>query len=207
MTVYFGTLASIALIQLLGAASPGPNFFVVTSYSLAGSLRRGLLAVTGIVAGSLCWALLAAAGLGVLVTAMPSLYAALRIAGAAYLIWVGVKMLFSASRSRGGVSELDAVDTDWQVVRAGFLTNMANPKSIAYYSSIFVAVFPADPPAWLFWAAVSTAVGVSAAWWISVATLFSLMPVRRGYERFKTKINTVLGVALVCLGLRMAILR
>ncbi|WFU42034.1 LysE family transporter [Bradyrhizobium sp. CB82] len=207
MTMYLGTLASIALMQLLGAASPGPNFFIVTSYSLAGSLRRGLLAVAGILAGSLCWALLAAAGLGVLVTAMPSLYAALRIAGAAYLIWVGVKMLFGTSRSRSGASKLETIDTDWQVVRAGFLTNMANPKSIAYYSSIFVAVFPADPPTWLFWAAVSTAVTVSAVWWISVAALFSLVPVRRAYERFKAKINTILGIALICLGLRMAIFR
>jgi threonine efflux protein len=207
MTMYLGTLASIALIQLLGAASPGPNFFIVTSYSLAGSLRRGLLAVAGILAGSLCWALLAAAGLGVLMAAMPSLYAALQIAGAAYLIWVGGKMLFGASRGRGRVSDVDAISTDWQVVRAGFLTNMANPKSIAYYSSVFVTVFPADPPAWLFCAAVTTAVTVSAVWWISVAALFSLPPVRRGYERFKHKINTVLGLALICFGFRMAIFR
>ena len=207
MTTHLGTLASIALIQLLGAASPGPNFFIVTRYSLAGSLRRGLLAVAGILAGSLCWALLAAAGLGVLVTGMPSLYAALRLLGAAYLIWIGGKMVFGSRQSNDRASEVDTRDTEWQVVRAGFLTNMANPKSIAYYSSVFVTVFPSDPPAWLFWAAVSTAMFVSAIWWISVAALFSLGPVRRWYERFKQTINRLFGGALIYLGLRMLIVR
>ena len=84
---------------------------------------------------------------------------------------------------------------------------LANPKSIAYYPSIFAALFPPDPPAWLYAAGVGTAVLVSGVWWTSVALFFAMKPARRAYERARRAIDAVIGGVLVCLGVRMALSR
>jgi len=202
-------LFSIAAVQLLAAASPGPTFVIVSSYSIGESRRRGLLVVSGVLLADLTWAVLAASGLGVLVLRYPAIYTVLQIAGAAYLIWLGAKMLIGVTRKRdaarisGGAPSASAC----QAVRAGFLTNMTNPKSIAYYTSLFVVMMPADPPIWLFAAVVFTAVLVSAAWWIAVALFFAVPPVRRAYERARRGIEAIMGGVLVCLGLRLAFSR
>ena len=95
-----GILLSIAVVQFLGAASPGPTFMIVSNASIAGSRRLGLLAVCGVLLATLTWALLAAIGLGVVIARLPALYTALQVAGALYLVWLGVKMLVTALRQR-----------------------------------------------------------------------------------------------------------
>lgn len=205
-------LFGIAAVQLLAAASPGPTFIIVSSHALGEPRRRGLRVVVGVLLADLTWAVLAASGLGVLVLRYPALYAGLQLAGAAYLIWLGARMLIGVLR-RPGTAPLDddgpapAPTTAWPAMRAGFLTNMTNPKSIAYYTSLFVVVMPADPPLWLFAAAVATAVLVSAAWWIAVALFFTAPPLRRVYMRVRRGIEAVMGGVLVCLGVRLALAR
>ena len=202
-------LFSIATVQLLAAASPGPTFVIGSRYSLGESRRRGVLVVSGVLLADLTWAVSAASGLGVLVLRYPEIYTVLQIAGAAYLIWLGGKMLVGMTRKRcparigGGAPSASAC----QAVRAGFLTNMTNPKSIAYYTSLFVVMMPPDPPLWLFAAVVITAVLVSATWWIAVALFFAVSPVRRAYERARRGIEAIMGGVLVCLGVRLAFSR
>src|SRR5439155_13524818 len=161
----------------------GPTFVIVSRFSIGESRRRGLLVVSGVLLADLTWAVLAASGLGVLVLRYPSIYTVLQIAGAAYLAWLGGKMLLGTTRKHeaarigGGAPAASAC----QAVRAGFLTNMTNPKSIAYYTSLFVVMMPSDPPIWLFAAVVFTAVLVSAGGWIVVALFFAVRPMRRAY--------------------------
>ncbi|GGK34907.1 hypothetical protein GCM10011322_22130 [Salinarimonas ramus] len=77
---------------------------------------------------------MATLGLRVLLTSYPNLYAAMQYASAAYLIWLGGKILLGAVRKTYGKpasADLDRL-TAWEAVRAGFVTNMTNPKSVAY---------------------------------------------------------------------------
>ena len=94
-----------------------------------------------------------------------------------------------------------------EAVRSGFLTNMLNPKSMAYYSSIFVVMLPSDASSWLFAAAVGTALLVSAIWWMSVALFFASSPIRQAYRRARRWIDGVMGVVLIGLGVRLALSR
>lgn len=209
MMDYTVILLSIAAMQLLAAASPGPNFIIVTSYTISKSRLKGLLVVCGILLASLAWALLAAGGLGVFLIRFPTVYNALQLASAAYLVWLGLKMLRGVWRYRSGaVAQKEAPSvSNWQAVRAGFVTNMTNPKSVAYYSSLFVVMIPSDAPSWLFAAAVGTAFAVSAVWWVSVAFFFATGPVRHSYERVRHVIDTIMGCLLIGLGLRLALAR
>jgi threonine efflux protein len=204
-TILFG----IALVQLLGAASPGPTFMVVTSHAIGGSRRSGLLVVCGVLLASLAWALLAALGLAAFIARFPTVYTVLQLAGAAYLIWLGARMLAGAVRR--GAEPAGPVRTaavsGWRVVRAGFLTNMTNPKSAAYYTSIFVVMIPAEAPGWLFIAAVCVALLVSATWWVAVACLFSVPRAQRAYARARRAIDAVMGGVLIALGARLVLSR
>jgi threonine efflux protein len=96
----------------------------------------------------------------------PLAYRVLQIAGAAYLVWLGIKLLMAAWRSRTSdaiVPAPAAVVPGIAAARAGFLTNISNPKVVAYYASLFGVLITADAPAWLFWASVGMVAAVSAA--------------------------------------------
>ena len=201
-------LLTIAVVQLLGAASPGPTFMIVSNASIAGSRRLGLLAVCGVLLATLTWALLSAIGLGVVIARLPALYTALQVAGALYLVWLGVKMLVTALRQRECLANHQVLSISArEAVRSGFLTNILNPKSIAYYSSIFVVMLPPHASSWLFAAAVGTALCVSAIWWMSVALFFASNPIRESYRRARRWIDAVMGAVLIGLGVRLALSR
>ena len=83
---YLPVLMSIAVVQLLGAASPGPTFVMVSSHAIGSSRRHGLLVACGVLISSPSWALMAAAGVGIVVSRFP-------------------KVLYRASASGFGVSD------------------------------------------------------------------------------------------------------
>jgi threonine efflux protein len=203
----FGILLGIAVVQFLASASPGPNVILVISHAMGGARRRALLVVAGILAGTMTWAIVTASGLGVLMHQVPAIHTTLQFAAAAYLIWLGAKMLIGVlRRGPGGPAETAARALPaWQAVRAGFFTTITNPKSIAYYSSLFVVMFPADPPWWLFLAAIVTAFLASATLYISLVLFFTAAPVRRAFVRARRFIDAVLGGLLIVLGVRIAL--
>lgn len=205
---HLSILFGIAVVQFLAAASPGPTFVVVSTHAIGASGKRGLPVVGGVLLADLLWAVMAAGGLGLLMLRYPAIHAVLQLAGAAYLVWLGGKLLLSATR-RHNAARIDgtASPATGQALRNGFLTNLLNPKSIAYYTSLFVVMIPADPPPWLFAAAVVTALLVSAAWWLAVALFCGAPPVRRTYERARRGIDAIMGGVLVCLGVRLALSR
>lgn len=200
--------ASIAVIHLLAIASPGPTLMVVMSQAVAGSRRTGFLVVAGVLVATLIWSLVTAAGLGGFVAQVGWLYLILKIVGAAYLTWIAIGLLKCAFARQ----PLDLVPgqramNGLQALRAGFLTNISNPKVAAYYASLFGVVIPVDAPTPVFAGAVATAVLVSAAWWTAVTLLFGLPVVRATYARLRRWMDAVMGVLLLALAGRLVLSR
>jgi threonine efflux protein len=81
----------------------------------------------------------------------------------------------------------------WRAVRAGFLTNISNPKIIAYYASLFGVMIPQNAPDWLFLAAAGTALLVWAIWWSFVKLFFAIPLIQRGYVRVRRQMDAVMG--------------
>ncbi|WNJ89244.1 LysE family translocator [Bosea sp. 685] len=200
-------LASIAAIHALAIASPGPTFAVVMSYAVKGDRRAGLLLTLGVVLATLTWALAAAAGLGTLLASFPLAYRGLQLVGAAYLIYLGAKLLIGMIRHKGPATPHAASEpvSGLEAIRAGFITNITNPKVVAYYASLFGVMIPAGAPGWLFWSAVAVVVVVSAVWWIAVTLFFTVPAVSRAYVRAKPVLDVIMGVVLIALGLRLAV--
>lgn len=120
--------------------TPGPDVLYIVSHGLRHGARAGMVAALGIVSGCFVHVFAAAAGLSALLATSATAFTILKWIGAAYLLWMGVKLLFS----RGGRLDLSAAratEADlWLVWRRGFLTNVLNPK-VALFFLAFVPQF------------------------------------------------------------------
>lgn len=123
--------------------TPGPDVLYIVSSALKSGVRAGMVAALGIVSGCFVHVFAAALGVGALLATSATAFTLLKWVGAAYLLWMGIRLL----RARGGSSVLPAdvqgvpatVDL-WRVYRQGFLTNVLNPK-VALFFLAFVPQF------------------------------------------------------------------
>ncbi len=124
--------------------TPGPDVLYIVSSALKSGVRAGIVAALGIVSGCFVHVFAAALGVGALLATSATAFTVLKWAGAAYLMWMGVKLLLakgggSSIVPAGESAEVVAVNL-WRVFRQGFLTNVLNPK-VALFFLAFVPQF------------------------------------------------------------------
>jgi len=134
-------LTALAGAFIVLIISPGPNFLVITQLSFSQSRQQGICAGLGVASGSILWALLAATGLGLVFQQLPWLQPTLQLLGGAYLTWLGSKSLRSAG-SQPKPRDIAAlgIGSLSRAYRFGLLTNLTNPKALAFYTSVFTTV-------------------------------------------------------------------
>jgi RhtB (resistance to homoserine/threonine) family protein len=205
MTAFLPALFALAVIHLVGAMVPGPNMVVTAHIAASRSVRDGLMCVAGIVIATLTWVSLTLAGVGILLQQLGALYIVLKLVGAAYLIWLGAKMLWSAIRHAPEPDEPAAPKRlPRDAFRSGLLTNITNPKSAAFWTSVFVVAIPEHAPAW-FYAAVIAVIGVQTALWYGlVALAFAAPPAQAAYRRFGRFVAGIAGSLMIGFGLKLA---
>jgi threonine/homoserine/homoserine lactone efflux protein len=136
-------ILAFALVALLGVMTPGLDTMVVLRHALLGGRRVGIAVVLGISTGCLVWGAASTLGLTALLVASESAYRVVQLLGAAYLIWLGASGLWRSLIGRG-----TAPDVDVRVVgagrgfRAGFVTNLLNPKVGVFYMSLLPQFLP-----------------------------------------------------------------
>ena len=199
-------LLTLSAVFLLACISPGPDFIAVTSNALA-DRRRGLGVAVGVVIACTIWATLAMFGLGLLLTRVAPLYEAVRLGGAAYLLYLGVKMLLGARRPAADVQVAATRNARGSAVRTGLMVGMTNPKSAAFFGSLFVTILPADSPLLIQGAAVAIVTVIALGWFCLLALLFSVSRVRSTYATLRRPIDALTGTILIGLGLRLATIR
>lgn len=208
---YLYLLLSLFAVDLLAAASPGPNFVVVTQAAVTRTRRYAAAVVSGIVTANLMWCFAVILGLSALFKLAPWLYGTIKFLGGAYLIYLGVRLW----GSRGRVAEEEAAEEAGRSVRGslgaayirGLLTNLANPKSVVYFGSIFALFMRPETPGWVQAAAVCVVVFDTVLWYGAVAALFSSGVVRRLYARIERPINRVTGAVMIGFGGKLVLAR
>ena len=201
----FFLLLTVAGLQVAAAASPGPNFILVSSYSTSKSLHSALIATGGITVGIVFWSSLAVLGLGTLVSSSPMAYSIVQYLGAGYLVWLGASMIVSSfNNNELGVGDEGTFGSSPPFTK-GFLVNIGNPKTIAYYTSLFAVLVPSDATLALLVAVVVVDALACGAWWVFVAFLFGAAPVKRVFLKSRRLIDRLFGGALVALGLKLAL--
>lgn len=192
-------LLAFLTITVLAVISPGADFAMVSRNSLLYSRRAGLLTALGIGAGVTVHVGYSILGVGVLVRESLALFTALKLAGAAYLVFLGLRMLLaredSVAEEAGGAGV-----SSWAMLRSGFLTNALNPKTCLFVVSLFMQVI--DPhtalPAQLGYGAFIALAHV--AWFGLVACFLSSPAVRGRLLRFRRRIDQFFGALLVGFG-------
>ncbi len=197
------SLLALSAMHILMAMVPGPNTVVVSHFSASVSRRAGLAAMAGIVLASLLWVALSLAGIGVLLLEAGWLYRALRLIGAAYLVYIGVRLLLSARRAapQGSANPLGRLSR--APFTAGLLTTLSNPKSAVFWTSVFAVAVPPQAPAWFYAAVLGIITVQSALWYSAVALMLSTGLARRHYARCARWLDGIAGAVMVALGLRL----
>ena len=139
MTLYTSLVAFLAAATLLTIAPGLDTALVLRTAAIAGP-RRAALAGLGVAVGCFGWAILVALGLGALLAASQVAYTTLRWIGAAYLVWVGYKMLRHPRRSF--VPEAGGNEGQRVAFTTGLLTNLLNPKVGVFYVSFLPQFVP-----------------------------------------------------------------
>jgi threonine/homoserine/homoserine lactone efflux protein len=128
-------LGLFAFAVLLLVLTPGPVWIYLISRTLAQGRRAGYFSLLGVIAGVIVHVLLAALGLSVVLLAIPLAFDAIKLAGAAYLLWLAVSTL------RGGGMNVEAQPLaavpDRVLLRQGFIASTLNPKVAVFYLSLF----------------------------------------------------------------------
>ncbi|HNB29203.1 MAG TPA: LysE family translocator, partial [Alphaproteobacteria bacterium] len=133
MLSILGTLA-------IGAMSPGPSFVVVVRASAGLSRRDGLASALGMGCGGLVFAGLALAGLQALLLQVAWLYLVLKVAGGAYLVYLGWRIWRGASTPLIAEAGAAPASGGWRRSFAiAFATQISNPKTAIWYASVFAA--------------------------------------------------------------------
>lgn len=116
--------------------TPGQDTFFILGRSLAGGRREGIAAALGITAGSIVHTLLAALGLSALLATSPYAFMAVKFAGAAYLIYIGVRALLERASGLPGEAGRNGADGGWSAFRQGVITNILNPKVALFFLAL-----------------------------------------------------------------------
>lgn len=126
-------LVAFLMASLLLALTPGPGVLYVVTRSLTQGRRAGLLSVAGVALGNLASALAAALGLAALFAVSSGAFAIVKYAGAAYLVFLGIRTLLSSATDRAAPEAGPARSR--QVFRDGFLVALLNPKTTLFFAA------------------------------------------------------------------------
>jgi threonine/homoserine/homoserine lactone efflux protein len=132
---HFFSLFGFALVSLGLVLTPGPNMFYLISRSITQGPAAGIVSLGGVTLGFVFYMLCAAFGITALLFAVPYAYNALRLAGAAYLLWLAWQALKPNGRSPLQVKKLEAVRPR-KLFAMGFVTNLFNPKIAMLYLAL-----------------------------------------------------------------------
>ena len=188
---------------LLFLALPGPGTFALLSSTGQGGFRAGAAATFGVIAGDQVLLWLAVAGVAALLAAHPAWFRAVQYLGAAYLGWIGLKLIFSRTGS-GSPVRIEPR----QYARQAFLITLLNPKAIVFYMAFFPLFI--DPAAHrgavTFIAMAATIAAITALYCLTLCAFARAIADRvRAHRRLASALQRLAGVFLVGFGIKLGI--
>ena len=198
----WASLATIVGVWSLTVVSPGPNFLATSHAAASHSRRAGVLIALGIAVGTTIWATASLLGLALLFQTAGWLYQLVKYAGAAYLILVGLSMMFSARQS--GRAQAVAAQSPLRALRYGLLVDLSNPKAAAFFTSLFALAVPPQAPGWFQALVVVLVVAIAGGWYALVACAMAAPAVSNRYRAAQRGITRVTGGVFVFFGVGLA---
>ena len=195
-------LSAIGVAILFGAMSPGVSFLLVARTAMSSSRRVALSVAAGLGFGALIFAVIALAGLHTLLTLVPSLYTALKVAGGCYLLWLALKILRRPSNRVIASTAIDEVSAS-KAFLTGVLTQISNPHTALVFASIFSAALSKTIQPAMYIILPLMAFVIDVLWYAIVACLLSSDGPRLAYIKYRKFIDKLSGGVMAFLGLRL----
>jgi threonine/homoserine/homoserine lactone efflux protein len=202
-------LAGFVALAIVVIVTPGPDTALTIRNTLVGGRPAGVATATGVALGQATWSLATSIGVAALLVAAEPAFVALKLAGAAYLIYLGAQSLWSAFRGRETHPTLERAAAHVPTataLRQGVLSNLTNPKMAVFFPSLLPQFVAADAPPFLALFALGILFcSMTLAWLTGYAfavaragDVLRRSAVRRGIE-------AITGVVLVAFGIRVAV--
>ncbi len=194
----YGAFCATILVFL---ALPGPGTFALLTSTGKGGLPAGAAATLGLILGDQVLLWLAVAGVAALLAANPRVFQAVQYAGAAYLAWIGLRLLFA----KGGAGSPVRIEPR-HFMRQAFLITLLNPKAIVFYMAFFPLFI--DPTAHqgasTFAAMAATIAVITAVYCLTLCAFAQAVSAQvRAHRRLARALERLAGIVLIAFGLRL----
>ncbi|HCV04431.1 LysE family translocator [Pseudoalteromonas sp. SSMSWG5] len=196
---------SLVLICVMGAMSPGPSLAVVLKHSLHGGMKNGMLAALSHGIGVGFYACASLLGLGALMTQLPTLYQVLVYGGAAYLAYLGIRILL-AKPSPQTLNVEQAKPSPRSALQDGFAIAFLNPKLAVFFLALFSQFI--DPESLTLQVGLIMCLTVfvlDTGWYLLVALLTEISKKRFGFTKANPWFEKLLGIIFIALAVRVVI--
>ena len=193
-------LAAFVGVSLVVIVTPGQDTALTIRNSLRGRRRAGLATAAGVATGQACWTIATSAGLAALLVASEGLFVALKLLGAAYLVYLGGRALLDALRSRQRHGALDG-GSSAAPFRQGLLSNLGNPKMAVFFTSLLPQF------AGRFWSLLALGFlfcSLTFVWLCGYAIVVARAGDLLRRPRVRRALDGATGICLVGFGLRLA---
>jgi threonine/homoserine/homoserine lactone efflux protein len=196
-----GDYGAFCAAILLFLALPGPGTFALLTSTSKGGLRAGAAATLGVIVGDQVLLWMAVAGVAALLSANPTVFKGVQYLGAAYLVWIGLRLIFAAP---GGASPIRIEPR--QYARQAFLITLLNPKAIVFYMAFFPLFIDTATHrgAVTFMAMAATIALITAAYGLTLCAFANAISAKvRAHRQLGRAMERLAGVFLVGFGIRL----
>lgn len=198
-------LLTIALIHLMACLSPGPDILLVIQTSLRSGFRQALATVAGILSGVALHILFGLTGISVLIATRPPARTALALAGASYLLFLGLRGLLNrnAARSASAVATQSPAAKPVPLAasfRSGLWVNLLNAKALLFFLSLFSVMLGPGVPLPTRILAGLIMIAVQAIAFSLVARLADQPRFRSAWPNWQHRLDLAISFLLACLG-------
>ena len=196
---------SLVLICVMGAMSPGPSLAVVLKHSLHGGMKNGMLAALSHGIGVGFYACASLLGLGALMTQLPMLYQVLVYGGAAYLAYLGIRILLAKPSSQT-LNVEQTKPSPRSALQDGFAIAFLNPKLAVFFLALFSQfIDPENLTLQVGLIMCLTVFVLDTGWYLLVALLTEISKKRFGFTKANPWFEKLLGIIFIALAVRVVI--
>lgn len=200
------TAILLSVISIWGVAvmTPGPNFLVAVQTAVKASRLPGLFVVFGTCTGTIIWAIAGYFGIAYLFIAVPWIYSILKVLGGCYITYLGIRIIIGMRQS---TTTLDIPQKSshgllfhwWK----GLLTNLANPKTAMFITSLFASVLPKEPTLSVGLLIVGLMVIISLSWYSLVVLIFASKKFVNEYRKMRRWMEGFAAIIFIAFGAKL----
>jgi threonine/homoserine/homoserine lactone efflux protein len=204
VAAHFAAFFGVSAIVIM---TPGPDTALTIRNTLLGGKRAGIFTAVGVSGGQTAWTLATAAGIAALLAASEPAFLAVKLAGSAYLVWLGVQAIVSALRGRSRQhSELSRRRpfSRRTALRQGLLSNLGNPKMAAFFPSLLPQFAPQEHAFPVLLGLGFAFCLMTLVWLTAYAFAVARASDFLGRPAIRRVVEAVTGAVLVALGVRLA---